>query len=91
MVLQTGFLIVIERENDNGVWLATSREHHSSLKKDFPSMRTIRLLGGSESEWQNLPLDSDDFEESVMKACRLILKGDPRIGKIPKRRQKPTN
>jgi hypothetical protein len=74
-------------EYDNGVWLATSREHHESLKKDFPSMRSIRLFGGSESEWQNLPFDSEDFEEAVMRACRLILKGDPRIGKIPTRRR----
>lgn len=73
---------------DNGVWLATTHEHHSSLKKDFPAMRTIRLLGGAESEWQNLPADSDDFEEEVMKACNFILKGDPRIGKNTKATEK---
>lgn len=31
-----------------------------------------------------LPLDSQDFEDSVLKACELIIKNDPRIGKIPK-------
>ena len=72
---------------DNGVWIATTRDHHTSLRKDFPAMRTIRLLGGTESEWQNLPADSDDFEAEVMKVCKLILKGDPRIGKIPKPRR----
>jgi hypothetical protein len=72
---------------DNGVWIATTRDHHASLRKDFPAMRTIRLFGGTESEWQNLPADSDDFEAEVMKVCKLILKGDLRVGKIPKPRR----
>ena len=76
---------------DNGVWLATSREHHDSLKKDLPGMRTIGVFGGVESGWQNLPADSEQFEAEVMKACTLILRGDPRIGKTPKRRVKKTN
>jgi len=73
---------------DNGVWLATSREHHDSLKKDLPGMRTIAVFGGTESGWQNLPADGEHFEEEVMRACNLILRGDPRIGKTPKRRVK---
>jgi hypothetical protein len=31
-----------------------------------------------------LPLDAPDFEEGAMKACSFILRGDVRIGKIPK-------
>lgn len=73
---------------DNGVWLATTSEHHASLRKDFPSMRSIKIFGSGESGWQVLPKKSDDFEESVIKACQLILKGDPRIGKIPKAKKK---
>ena len=87
-------LIVRSKEHDsedNGVWLATSREHHDSLKKDLPGMRTIGVFGGVESGWQNLPADSEQFEAEVMKACTLILRGDPRIGKTPKRRVKKTN
>ncbi len=68
---------------DNGVWLATTPEHHESLKTDFPSMRSISLFGKGLSGWQNLPDDADDFEELAIKACRLILKGDHRIGKVP--------
>jgi len=74
---------------DNGVWIATTHQHHESLRKDFPSMRKIELLGGGkETSWQNLPADADDFEESVLKACALVRKGDARIGKIPKPRKK---
>lgn len=78
-----------EHPDDNGVWLATSREHHESLRKNFGCMRTIRLLGNHESNWQNLPIDdADTFEEDVLKACKLILRGDARIGTIPKRKNK---
>lgn len=73
---------------DNGVWLATTLEHHESLKSDFPSMRSISLFGNGLSGWQNLPVDADDFEELTIKACRLILKGDHRIGKVPKPRSR---
>ena len=69
---------------DNGVWLATTPEHHASLRKDFPSLRSIKIFGPGESGWQVLSEKSNDFEESVIKICQLILKGDPRIGKIPK-------
>jgi hypothetical protein len=30
---------------DNGVWLATTEEHHQSLRPEFPNMRSIQLLG----------------------------------------------
>jgi hypothetical protein len=73
---------------DNGMWIATNHEHHASLKKDLPSMRTIQIFGVRESGWQNIPEDADSFEEDVLKACDLILKGDQRIGKIPKTKKK---
>lgn len=73
---------------DNGVWIATSREFHSTLKQEFLSMRTIVLLGGGkETNWQNLPVDNDHFEEEVDKVCDLILKGDHRIGVVPKKKK----
>jgi hypothetical protein len=77
-----------EHADDNGVWVATRPEHHKSLLKEFPSLRSIRLLGSKETAWQNIPADADDFEESVLRVCSLILKGDPRIGKVPKSRKR---
>ena len=77
-----------DHSDDNGVWIATERIHHDSLQSEFPSMRTIRLFGESVSSWQNLPYEADDFEASVLRACELIRKNDPRIGKIPKPRKK---
>ena len=76
-------------EEANGVWIATSSEHHVSLKKEFPNMCSVYLLsdGKAETEWQMLPLSADDFESSVMKVCEFILKGDKRIGRVPKVRK----
>jgi hypothetical protein len=75
-----------DRADDNGVWLATTAEHHASLKREFPRMRSIRLLGRPVTHWQVLPADAPDFEESALRACALIRARDPRIGKVPKRR-----
>ena len=76
---------------DNGVWLATTREHHDSLRREFPSMRSIGVLGKEITGWQILPADADDFERAALHACDLIAAGDPRIGKIPaaKRASRP--
>lgn len=68
---------------DNGVWLATTEEHHQSLRRDFPSMRSIRVLGKKVTGWQVLPADAEDFEQAAMRACELVLAGDTRIGKVP--------
>jgi hypothetical protein len=68
---------------DNGVWLATTEEHHRSLRREFPNMRSIQLLGKPLTGWQVLPVDAPDFESAALRACELVLAGDPRIGKVP--------
>lgn len=77
-----------KKDEDSGVWIATVPEHHASLKKEFPIMRSIKIFGSGETAWQVLPMEEDDFETSVNRACDLILKGDIRIGKIPKPKKK---
>lgn len=73
---------------DNGVWLATTLEHHESLRREFPNMRSIGVLGKKVTGWQLLPAGAPDFEESAMRACELVLARDPRIGKIPKAKRR---
>ena len=70
--------------DDNGVWIATTIEHHQSLRQELPNMRSIGVLGKDVTGWQILPVAAPDFEESALHACELILKRDPRSGKIPK-------
>jgi len=79
-----------ETADDDGVWLATTVEHHKSLQRDFPSMRSIRVLGKKVTGWQVLPADAPDFEESALRACEFVIAGDPRIGKVPASRKAKT-
>ena len=86
-------LVLRERKNNpeaNGVWLATTYEHHESLRQDFPSLCSISVLndGKSETGWQMLPSDATDFETSVVRVCEMIRHGDKRIGKVPKKKKK---
>ena len=76
--------------SDNGVWLATTEEHHASLRKEFPNLRSIGVLGKKVTGWQVLPADAPDFEEAAMHACELVVERDPRIGKVPGTRRKGT-
>lgn len=70
---------------DDGIWVATEREHHDSLREEFPTLRSIKLFGG-DTDWQNLPINEDGFEEGALRLCELIHAGDVRIGRIPKSR-----
>ena len=74
--------------DDNGVWLATTCEHHESLRSEFPNLRSIGVLGKEVTGWQILPASAPDFEESALRACELIVARDPRIGKVPKPKAK---
>jgi hypothetical protein len=78
-----------KRENtaDNGVWLATTEEHHDSLRRDFPNMRSVQVFGKDVTAWQVLPADAPDFEQAALRACEFVIAGDHRIGKVPAARR----
>jgi hypothetical protein len=65
-----------KNDSDNGVWIATTKEHHDSLRREFPNLRSIAVLGTGVTGWQILPDDADDFEESVLRACVLARAGE---------------
>lgn len=73
---------------DNGVWLATTEQHHESLRREFPNMRSIHIFRKKVTGWQVLPADAPDFEEAALRASELVVARDPRIGKVPARRRK---
>lgn len=87
-----------EYREDNGVWVVTPPEHVGALDAELPSLRRILMFEtaeGTKTTWNNIPESSPTFEEEVLKACALIRKRDPRIGKTPKprkpkKRAKPT-
>lgn len=76
--------------DDNGIWVATYKEHHATLQKQFPALRNINLLGG-DTQWLNLPEECDSFEEDAMKLAGLVLKNDGRIGRLPAKKKKKKN
>jgi hypothetical protein len=57
------------------------------LRREFPHLRSSGVLGKDVTGWQVLPAEAPDFEEAALRACELILTGDPRIGKVPQRKR----
>ena len=73
---------------DDGVWLATTAEHHESLRREFPNMRSIAVLGKKVTGWQVLPAAAADFETAALRACELVIAQDERIGKVPRKKNR---
>lgn len=75
---------------DNGVWLVLSDNTNPSdptLRRDFPSIRSIALLRDKIGHWLLIPSDGPDFETEAVHACDLLRAHDPRFGRIPKSRR----
>ena len=76
--------------DDNGVWLVLSdavSPADPGLRREFPSIRSINLLGGKIRHWLLIPSDGPDFEVEALHACDLLLRHDPRLGRIPESRR----
>lgn len=75
---------------DNGVWLVLAEAtdpDNATLRRDFPSLRRIELLGGKITHWLLIPSDTPTFETESLHACELLLHRYPRLGRIPKSRR----
>src|SRR5215469_7124156 len=75
---------------DNGVWIVFSETANLTdpgIRRDFPSLRLIGLLGGKIAHWLLIPADSPTFEVEALNACELLLKHDARLGRIPQSRE----
>lgn len=76
-----------EHPDDSGIWIATYKEHHESLKKEFPTLRGVNVLGAN-TNYLNLPEESENFESDALKLVQLILMNDSRIGRLPAKKKK---
>ena len=74
----------------NGVWLAIPAEFQESLHAHFPNAGPVRIMGKDISGWRLLAVDAADFEASALYACELVVRKDPRIGKVPNKKQTAT-
>jgi hypothetical protein len=66
----------------NGIWIASRREDHASLKIEVPAVADFDF--GEEvfePNWLQLPDGHDNFEEAAIALCELISRRDKRIGK----------
>jgi hypothetical protein len=89
-------LILMLRDNaksprDNGVWLVLSEgtdPADRALRREFPSLRRIELLGDKIGHWLVIPSDSPNFETESLHACDLLLRHDARLGRIPESRRR---
>ncbi len=75
---------------DNGLWLVLAEgvdPSDKSLRRDFPSLRKIELLGGKIGHWLLIPAGGEDFEAEAERACGLLLRRDPRLGRVPQSRK----
>ncbi len=75
---------------DNGVWLVLAESTapaDRTLRREFPSIRSIDLLGDAIRHWLLIPSDGASFEAEALHACDLLLRRDPRLGRIPKSRR----
>jgi hypothetical protein len=81
-------ILLILRRSDkqpawNGIWIATSTEHHQSLKAGIPELGPFVLDDNERhSNWLFLDDDAEDFEGAAIKVCELIMHGDPRLGRL---------
>jgi len=80
----------LKQPKDNGVWLVfseTANPDDPAIRREFPSLRPIDLLGGKIAHWLLIPADSSTFESEALRACDLLLQHDARFGRVPQSRQ----
>jgi hypothetical protein len=67
-----------------GLLICTEREHHSALLADFPDLTPHPIL----PKWLYLPESADSFERTAARLMESARRRDPRIGVVPKPKNK---
>jgi hypothetical protein len=75
-------------DQDIGIWVCIPNEHTTAMKTEFPQLKGVSFFPDENSAWQCLPESHPDFEDLALKFCKMIQKGDPRIGRLPKPKSK---
>lgn len=84
----------VKHPRDNGIWVVLAEEvdpgggsEIRGLKREFPSLRKIAMLGGAIGHWLVIPSEGKDFEGEAGRFCELVLRRDARLGRVPKSRR----
>jgi hypothetical protein len=77
------FRKVSKNSQHNGLWIATKKEDHASVKAELPAITNFVFDDGElyDSGWLQLKDSHDDFEEAAIHICEMISHRDKRIGK----------
>ncbi|HEY2580397.1 MAG TPA: hypothetical protein VGI43_01240 [Mucilaginibacter sp.] len=79
-------LILRKRDNEpefNGIWVATIKSHHESLKNEIPELGGFFVNGDERhGNWLLIHESVEGFEEAAISICELISHGDSRIGNL---------
>lgn len=67
----------------HGVLVCTGREHHASLRAEFPALAPHEVLG----KWLFIDSTHENFEATMDAVARRIAGNDRRFGILPKVRQ----
>ncbi|KKM99198.1 hypothetical protein LCGC14_1150300 [marine sediment metagenome] len=67
---------------DNGIWIASKKEHHQRLNHHISGLRNIKTYGIK--TWLLLAEDFEQFEEAAHSISELIKKNSELIGNLPK-------
>lgn len=83
----SGKIVLIFRQTKknrqhNGIWIATQKAHHASLKAEVPAITDFELEEGFDTNWLLLSERHDDFETAAVQICSLVAAKDERIGKV---------
>ena len=73
---------------DNGIWIATTKQHHQKLRHQFKSIKPIeehRI-----KSWLMLDSQHDAFEADAFYLAELIIKRSELIGTTPKAKKRKT-
>ncbi|QHS56463.1 hypothetical protein GWR56_13280 [Mucilaginibacter sp. 14171R-50] len=82
-----GKIVLISRSvqkdpQHNGIWIATQRNDHASLKATIPALNDFEFEDHlTETNWLLLQAGHEDFEEAAIAVCELVSNRDKRIGK----------
>jgi hypothetical protein len=64
------------KEPWNGMMVCTSREHHASIRGQFPQLVSHKVLG----KWLYLSQSHPEFESVAVELAVMARKRDPRLG-----------
>jgi len=65
----------------HGVLVGTDREHHPSIRADFPALAPHRVLG----KWLYIDSTDKEFEVTMEAVAKRMAANDRRFGVVPRR------